>query len=316
MRIDIRTAALDDDVERRVRLAANLLAAYRLQARVSAWDGTRCHLLVAAADDQYGRQAIALASRRGTPVVALASDATTEVAGNVTTLSMFSPAPALARVITGYLSDTRTAIAETPLAPVAEVGVCRLSSPPLRGHAVDVSAHGRMAQLRPEVGRAYALSHSDLLAAADALAGTTAVLDPVVRPTAVDGQAVSTSLEGLLVRAALRACERLPPFPSGTYSLEGWPDLGMLPEAVGALTLSKKLLRAPSALEDLMQDPAIGLEPLEIQACLWAFSAADLLKRNEATPRPAIAPAPPPEPERAGLWRSLARRFGLSGRAA
>ena len=65
MLFDIRTAALDDLTEQRLQLAASLLGAWRMRARITPWDGTSCHLLVADVDDAYGRRAMALAARRG-----------------------------------------------------------------------------------------------------------------------------------------------------------------------------------------------------------------------------------------------------------
>ncbi len=47
MHFDVRTAALDDLIERHVRLAVSLLGAHQLHARLSPWDGTRCDLLIA-----------------------------------------------------------------------------------------------------------------------------------------------------------------------------------------------------------------------------------------------------------------------------
>ncbi|MCR6700566.1 MAG: hypothetical protein NVV68_05160 [Dokdonella sp.] len=64
MQFDIRTAALDDLAEQRIRLAVSLLPAYRLRGRLGAWDGTRCDLLIAAAGDAYGHRALSLAQRR------------------------------------------------------------------------------------------------------------------------------------------------------------------------------------------------------------------------------------------------------------
>lgn len=315
MRIDIRTAALDSEVERRIRISANLLAAYRLQAMVKAWDGTRCQLLVAAADDAYGQQAISLAARRGTPVIALGSSFPPAANGPITTIPLSSPAPSIARAMSEFL--TATSMPEAPQGLVApqHPGLCSLASATLRGRAVDIAANGRVAHLRPEVGRAYAASHSDLLAVADALLGNTATLTPIERPTAINGE-VSGSLESLLTRAALRARDRLPAFPDGKYWLDAWPDLGMLPESVGALTLSRKLLRGSSSLEQLCSGEDAGLDRAGIHACLWAFAAADLLRGGENAWAAIPEAAPEQATARTGLWRSLARRFGLSTKAA
>ena len=65
MRSDIRSVALDPGQKARVAAAARALAAHAIQARLSDWDGTRCDLLVANADDGYGRHVIEIALWRG-----------------------------------------------------------------------------------------------------------------------------------------------------------------------------------------------------------------------------------------------------------
>ncbi|TDR46812.1 hypothetical protein DFR29_103348 [Tahibacter aquaticus] len=73
MRIDLRTAALTDSEDQRVRIAASLLGAVRIEAKPSPWDGTRCDVVIVNADDAYGRQVLALAQKRGIGLVAYAS---------------------------------------------------------------------------------------------------------------------------------------------------------------------------------------------------------------------------------------------------
>ncbi|WP_257389018.1 hypothetical protein, partial [Tahibacter caeni] len=76
MRLDLRTAALTELEEQRVRIAAQLLAAHGGEARVGAWDGTRCDLVVLNADDGYGRHVLDIARRRGVPAVAFGAPRT------------------------------------------------------------------------------------------------------------------------------------------------------------------------------------------------------------------------------------------------
>ena len=44
LRADITFSALGEQAEQRVRLAVQLLAAYRIRAKLRPWDGTRCDL--------------------------------------------------------------------------------------------------------------------------------------------------------------------------------------------------------------------------------------------------------------------------------
>jgi hypothetical protein len=55
MRIDLTYAGLTEQMLQRLRLAAQLLASRQIQAFVRAWDGTRCHVLVALTQDGYGK---------------------------------------------------------------------------------------------------------------------------------------------------------------------------------------------------------------------------------------------------------------------
>lgn len=306
MLFDIRTAALDDLVEQRVRLAISLLPAYKLRGRASPWDGTRCHLLVAAADDAYGHQALTLAMRRGTPVVALG-----EPIGDlgVEPLNPFSTASTLAKTIRTQLRGIAPQQAETADQPAARPAICKLAMPPLRGKAVNATCNGRMLTLRPEVGRVYAASHSDLLAVADGLSGSEWEIEVVERPPSTHDM-MSASIESFLLRAAHRASERLPDFPDGRYRLEAWPDLGALPSLVGALRIAKLLLRGPMAPHELARSEHHDIDRDELNACLWALAAADLLV-DAGAGAPAWAPQPAPKRVQPGIWSSIARRFGL-----
>ena len=67
IRADIAIVALGEQVEQRVRIAALLLAAYRISAKVRPWDGTRCTLLVVDLSDTYGRQAFELSRNAALP---------------------------------------------------------------------------------------------------------------------------------------------------------------------------------------------------------------------------------------------------------
>ncbi len=305
MLFDIRTAALDDLAEQRVRLAVSLLGAYKLRARVSPWDGTRCHLLVAPITDSYGRQALSRAIGRQTPVIALGDDSD---GLPVEATSPNSPAAALAKAMRELLVDQLPQPADGTAA-ASQPAICRLAMPPLRGKAVNARCDGRMLLLRPEVGRVYAASHSDLLAAADSLSGADWEMEVVEHPASTEGL-VSNSIEAFLMRTAYRASERLPDFPEGRYRLEAWPDLGILPSLVGALQIAKLLIGKPMSVKELAAADYLNADARELNACLWAFAAADLLLDTEPK-RPAVVFPSRQKLVQPGLWSSIARRFGL-----
>ena len=306
MLFDIRTAALDDLVEQRVRLATSLLGAYRLRAKVDAWDGTRCHLLIASAEDSYGRQALSLAQRRGTPIIPLGE---TEAIPGVASISAFITASALAKLIRDRLQgDEAPQAVDVPGAKASRPALCLLATPPLRGQAVDATCNGRSLMLRPQVGRVYAATHSDLLAVADMLHGSDWDMRVVERPESTE-RLVSASLESFLMRAAHRSAEHLPDFPEGRYRLDAWPDLGALPSLVGALQVANLLIASPRSVRELAEAYA-GADRSELNACLWAFAAADLLRDVDPASKVVALPQRPQRVQ-TGLWSSLARRFGL-----
>ncbi|MDQ8038280.1 MAG: hypothetical protein REI12_12720 [Pedobacter sp.] len=76
MRIDIRIAGLPDYAAPRARLAAQLMAAFRYEAEFSAWDGSRCDVLIADIEDGYGKSCMEQALQSGICVLALSGTGT------------------------------------------------------------------------------------------------------------------------------------------------------------------------------------------------------------------------------------------------
>lgn len=310
MHFDVRTAALDDLIERHVRLAVSLLGAHHIHARLSPWDGTRCDLLIASSDDAYGAQALELACRRGTAVIALGR--TTGIKG----LQLVNPetsALALAQHIrerlqgVGKGADAKSIASPSDVAPLPLP--CQLAMPPLRGKAVDIQCGGHVLRLRPRLGRAYAESLLDLLNASEKLPEAECRLVVVDdRKESADG-AVSASLESVLLRMTQRSNAQLPDFPDGCYRLDAWPDLGALPSLVGALRVSRLLMGNTKRMSELLVKGIGDMPRAEFNACLWAFAAADLLKTVDAA-QPVVVSLPASR-MREGLFSSLARRFGL-----
>jgi hypothetical protein len=308
-RVDIATAALGEQAEQRIRLAATLLAAWRIPARVRAWDGTRCTLLVADLGDAYGRQAFARARARQTPVLAFRADAA-DLGPGVADASEGSPAPALAQTLRDLLAVEATAgiePGETPVA-TAQPALCRLADPEFGGRAVDASYNGRRIRIRPDTGRVHAATLSDLLSARDSFASADWTL--AASDEAPDGDGVHRSLEAFLLQAAFQGRAQLPDFPAGRYRLKDWPDVGSAPELVGALKIAKALMRAPAGVDDLPR--LCGVDARDVHATLWAYRAANLLERPDAASA-AIAPAPvQPIGAFSGMLARIASRFGLS----
>lgn len=313
MIFDVRTAALDEASERRVRLAVSLLGADSLQAEVTPWDGTRCHLLVALSDDEYGRRALSLALRRGTPVLALGSR---YASLDVDPLPVQGTAASLVREIRQRLSSIRPAGPGPRRTEAVANGaerlpmLCRLAQPPLRGRVVALKGRGRAVLIHPEAGRAYAHSASDLLVGWEGFATQNwraRVVNDAIEPTGL----ASSSLESFLLRAAMDNEQGLPAFPQGRYQLKVWPDLGGVPGMVAALKLSKLLIDRPMNPAELLEHDQDNMGQCGINACLWAFAAADLLHAVGSTDTRRLPGSGNSRAPRLPWWSAIARRFGL-----
>lgn len=306
-RADIATAALSDQVEQRIRIAVSLLPAYRITARVRAWDGTRCDLLVTDLSDAYGRQAFELAKKRGTPVLAI-GDRPPGIVPDYTIASASSPSQIFAQHMRELLKQHAFLEPVDPVAGGVLPALCRLAEPEYRGRPVDAVSNGRTIHIRPETGRVYAPTLSDLLAARDSFSSADWELQASTttnRTHLSDG--ASRSLEAFLLQAAFQGRDQLPSFPQGRYQLKDWPDVGTAPEFIGALKVARSLLRTSASARDLQQSCMLG--ETEVKASLWAYRASNLLLDADSMDHE--AQPPPPTALFSGMLARLASRFGL-----
>ena len=336
MRVDLRYAALSQDTERRVRLAASALAAHQIKAAATEWDGTRCDFVLADASDTYGQHVIEIARRKGFGVFAFGDRTDTAADGviwlhthtNVATLAGALRDALIARQSSGHPKTpahgnpdaTDTARPETQDHVVANAGPAQWSSDTaglvrlatdrtLMQQDLEATVHGRTIHLLPSAGRVLATSLSDLLGARERLCdgGWTFAPLSAKRNTLPAGE-VSAGLDVFYLYGAMRGRQHLPPIPAVRYGLRDWPDLGTAPDLIDALRVVRALQRvnvAPSEIAAICSVPEA-----DVVACLWAFSAAGLLTRNDQEPAPAvptIVPAKPPS----GLMGRLAAHFGL-----
>ncbi len=306
LRADIAIAALDDQIEQRIRIAAQLLAAYRIKAVVRAWDGTRCSLLATDLSDAYGRQACQRARGRGTPVLAFSADAGQAQQTGLICAAEGSLAPALAHAIRDLLQPTPTETTPTTVAG-PQPALCRLADPEFSGRAVDATCNGRLVHIRPEEGRVYAPTFSDLLSARDTFSSGEWTLSTNLSADARHGDGANRSLEAFLLQSAFSGREQLPAFPKGRYRLKDWPDIGSAPELVGALKVAKTLLRAPADADELRA--LCGMDARDVNASLWAYRAANLL--SEAGEETRSAQPAQPVGAFSGMLARIAQRFGL-----
>lgn len=318
MQIDLRYAALNETVEQRVRLAADTLAAYRIQARASSWDGTQCGVLVVGSDDAYGRHIMDIARRRGIPVLALGDAA--DAADKTLALSDATIAT-IARALHSLLdarvpSTTKRHGDETSAAPsAAAAAACALTrlvtSPELAGSDLEATIHGTKIWLLPSAGRVLSATVADQLRARDRIGFDDWSFAPIrererQRPI---GE-ISTSLDSFYVQGAWLARERLPAFAARGARLRDWPDLGSAAEVVDALRVVRALQRGNGDAASI--GAASGVAERDVSACLWAFAASGILDCSGSAP--AVAPHRARPAARQGLLARLAAHFGLSRR--
>jgi hypothetical protein len=338
VRIDLRYAALSEEVERRVRLAATALAAHQIRAMASDWDGTRCDLLISDSSDGYGRHIIEVAKRKRIGVLAFGREADS-VADGVTWLSPRSDVAALANAIRDALVARRAA-ADSGRSPVedalgasregsdeqqvditgfpdtsadqsAGAALVRLSTDTGLANAdLQATVQGRTVQLLPSTGRVVALSFSDLLSVRDHLCEDGWVFEPIsARCPLFSSIGASASLDTFYLYGAIRGKSQLPPSPSVRYGLRDWPDLGAAPDLTDALRVVRILQRgnvSPSEIASMSKLPES-----DVSACLWAFEAAGLLIRSGVESIPPVVRPIEPARQRTGLLGRLAAHFGM-----
>ena len=303
MPFDLRYAGLDPATAQRFRLAANALAAHRVQARATEWDGTRCDVVAADPDDEYGRRVLEIARRRGTPALEIGAAArATEPSSTVARLTR-----ALYELLRGADGDAKASPQPAVAARSATSGIVRLASKgDLAGRNVEARWRNVVVWLLPETGRVLSATVSDQLRARERLATDDewvfTLLDNRSRQ-APPGE-IATSLDAFLLQAAWQARAELPAFPAQAVTLRDWPDLGAAATLLDPLAIVRALQRASLTPAEVASRTGVGAA--EVDACLWAFSAAGLLRTDGAIALPPTAGKPP-----GGLFSRLAAHFGL-----
>lgn len=317
MQFDLRYAGLNPAMEQRLRLATTALAAHRMQARASEWDGTRCDMVAADPTDAYGRRVLEIARRRGTPALEIGP-----------TTALYEPGATVARLTRALHELLLRASAPrapsvhvpAPMPPVQHASMPALArlalDPALAG--IDVEARSQEARsqnvvvwLLPSTGRVLSATVSDQLRARERLAVKEWNFTPITeRQRAAPLGEVSASLDAFLLQGAWHARAELPPFSGNEVGLSDWPDLGSAASLVEALKVVQVLQRSRSTAAGIAR--RCGLAQRDVDACLWAFKAAGLLD-DEKAPVPATVPAAVMvAANRGGLLSRLAAHFGLS----
>jgi len=300
----ICAAALGAIDTQRLRPATTLLASHAQGLQVSEWRGAHCSAVVVNVDTTYGQQVREQALARRITVLGVSrSQGALQPAHPLLPSGAGVPrwVEALHRTLDAFPGSN-------PGSPQSAVGVglLELASESWRGKNIVATQGARQVTIWGNRSRVCAQTLSDLLAASDRFA-TPGWTFKAAHPDMAPGH-VSTSLDAFAFLAAWRQRDVLPSFQANPGRLRAWPDLGTAQDATLALRLANALRRAAHTLETLRT--ALG-SPREINACLWAFQAANLLTdpfvpyESKSAPQRS-APASTP------LLARLAARFGLS----
>lgn len=336
MQIELRHAALEESVAQRLRIAANALAAHRIQARAEPWDGTHCDVVVINADDAYGLRVLEIARRRGVPVLVLGTTDSVEADARISPAS--ATVAAITRVLHELLVARKAESAAKSAAPVANAASTSVSSsppaprptssktatPPAPTSAltklvlesklaqVDLKAtiSGMTILLMPSIGRVLGASAGELLHARAMLGEDGWSFRPLQQGDRLEHQpgTLSQSLDSFLLQGAWGIRHKLPSFPEVTTHLREWPDLGSAAEIIEALKVVSILRQGSASPSEIVAES--GIAAADVSACLWAFSASSILDRREVMqPRAASVAQTQSKP---GLFARLAAHFGLT----
>lgn len=306
MRIDIRTAGLASNAEPRARLAAQLMAAFKFDARISAWDGTRCHVLIADADDAYGARCIDQASRRGISVLALSLHGNKGPETVNKSLST-APAAALAKQLASLLEEKTNQ--SSPV--VAGNGLVMLALvPTLASGLFKAELREHKLLINRQTSRVYARSEPELQAALNDLCLPNWDFSPATENDRTELCQHSMALDAFCVMAALQGIGRFPDLPTKHYQLSDWPDIGHAVDVPNIFSLIRLLQKGPITATNAITQG--GMDQLEAIALLWALNASGVLRESK---EPVSVIATPAHPEKArperGFLGKLMQRFGL-----
>lgn len=324
---EVRGVALSAVQKTQVLAALALLAAESVNAEYSDWNGGRCDLVVANADDGYGRHVIEIALRRGLVVLALRKDATVECHAQSCIDGVVSDADLATEMrrvmdieagphgqsVNGDVRETANdGSSVVPDSAVNELLPCRIAfDPALAGRDLYCRLGQRKIFLSPERGRVLTRTWSDQLSASEHFCGPGWTVRALAKGELERREIeVSSSLDAFYLGATLRGASLLPRFPGRKVALKDWPDLGTAADQGLALRIAGALSRRSFDPVDLVAQ--VGGTPSEISACLWAYAASGLLNYEGVVASESSVATTPGRALANSLLAKLARHFGFA----
>ncbi|MBZ0222914.1 MAG: hypothetical protein K8F35_07775 [Dokdonella sp.] len=305
MNIELKYTALAHADERRVRLAANALAAHHLVVHASDWNGGHCDVLVTDSRDRQGALALERARLAQIPTldVCARDNRNGETGASVVWL----------------VRSLHRLLREQPIAAGAEQAAGGARRPGLvelviRGDLAGqpvLARHGSISVgLLPRTGRVLSHTLGDALHARSHLGAPgwqfQALKDAAAQQAPGE---ILTSLDTFFMEGAWRARTQLPRFADGQYRLRDWPDLGSATELIEVLPIVRALLRERAGIADIARSSRRSEQ--EVSACLWALAASNILLGGKSGGE-YLVQAPAPARRNHGMWSRLAIHFGLT----
>lgn len=303
-KLTISTAGLPDDMQRRVAMAATLLASSGIRARIQPWVDARGGMLIADTDDIAGRSAVSRARRQGLPTIIVTASGQSAWKDVPT----FAAATQVADLVR-HIKEVAFPGQDDAAADAEISGLLRICT------AADADAHAPlyvacgtlMVQLRKHASRIHAARHGDLLAAQTRLLDDSWKLERIAALPPEPMEAAA-SLDVFLTQACQQHEARLPPLAGSAYSLATWPDLGGLPNDLDALRMSAALVRDAWSVDGLARHCDVSTQ--RANGFCTAMLASGLLELD-ASPVP-VNTAPSMRTFASPLLSRLAQRFGLT----
>ncbi len=238
MRVQISHAGIGADLQTRLRLAAQMLVAFRIQAEVGPWTGSGCQLVVVDLADGHGRHVAEIAQRRQVATIAVGDPG--EYAGRLAAeLSADVSVAGLSSAIRNLLapeSSHSPAIQVSASTADKPAGVstwgrssrhfawARLTSD-LAATDVQATLDSRIIYFSRSEGRVRANSWSDMMFALKHSHDERWQLKRLPSPLAAGQAEISSSQDAFLLQAALRNPDAIASYPETPFALEHWPDL-------------------------------------------------------------------------------------------
>ncbi len=305
MNADIRLAGVDERSRIRLKMAADLLQAYQIRAKLTDWDGTRCHCVITIENDAYGDHVGRVARRQNVPQLKLSEngtsfDASTNTIGKGASLNLF-----VDTLLSLLKSKTKTA----ELFDMGSSGLVMMANEAYQQEK-DLIAHvdGVEILILKSSGQVAAKGEGDILVARDKLCSGGWRFEEC-RTMAGDDYYLE-SLDTFLVRGAFQNADKLPPYPDGLYRLKYWPDLGNATDLVDALRISNLLQKR--AISNIAISKQCQIDASLVSALLWSFKASSLLISDSPTGGNQVTSRPGKRVPAQNLFRKLAARFGLT----